>query len=265
MRLDVLLVQKGYFVSRQRAQEAIRRGYVSVNGRIVKKPAFSTPLDAALEVEGPAWRYPSRAGLKLEKAIKLWQLDLSGLTALDVGASAGGFTSCLLQNGVRHVYAVDVGQNQLAQELQKDPRVTVLDKTNIRYLRPEHLADPADLATIDVSFISLRKVFPAVRGLLTPKGQIIALVKPQFETEGRGLNKSGVINNPGIHLEFLPPLINHLQQADFGLEAFDFSPLTGTKGNLEYLAYFKRGISFRDSAAVVKKAIKAGWQYHRGM
>ncbi|NMB01848.1 MAG: TlyA family RNA methyltransferase [Firmicutes bacterium] len=258
-RLDQILVERGLAASRQRAKELVRQGQVVVEGRQLTKPSSVVQVDADVEILGTPLLYPSRAGLKLEKALELFQVDVCGLVALDVGASTGGFTSCLLQAGAKRVYAVDVGQDQLVPELKTDPRVYVFEKTNIRDLTPDKLPSLVDLATIDVSFISLTKVVPAVCQLLNPHSQVIALVKPQFETEGVGLNKHGVILDPKIHLTYLPPLINQLQE-DLGLLDFACSPISGMKGNLEYLAHFRLGAPRLDATEKVCEVIRTGWE-----
>lgn len=259
-RLDQLLVERGLVASRQRAKELILQEQVIVNGEKLSKPSSNVQLDASIEVLGKPLNYPSRAGLKLEKALEVFNVNVKGLIALDVGASTGGFTSCLLKAGASQVYAVDVGQDQLVASLRADPRVFVFEKTNIRDVTPAQLPSLADIATIDVSFISLTKVIPVVQQLLTAHGQVIALIKPQFETEGVGLNKHGVISDPEVHLTYLPPLMNKLQGEDLGLVNFDYSPISGMKGNLEYLAHFKVGATVIDASKLVCGVIQAGWE-----
>lgn len=264
LRLDQLLVERGLVPSRQRAKELIVGGEVWVNGRKVEKPSAKTAVDASLEIVGKTLPYPSRAGLKLEKALQVFAVEVQGKTCLDVGASTGGFTSCLLQAGAGRVYAVDVGQDQLVPELRADRRVLVLEKMDIRDLTPEQLPSLADLATIDVSFISLTKVFPAVCALLKAGADLIALIKPQFETGGAGLNKRGVIRDPEVHLKYLPPLMQRLQAENVGLLGFTFSPITGMEGNLEFLAHFRKGAPVRDAADLVARVIREGWAARQG-
>lgn len=259
MRLDQLLVARGLTPSRQRAKELILQGQVLVEGRTNTKPGTRLSPDAEISIQGVPLAYPSRAGLKLEKALKVFHIDVKGRSALDVGASTGGFTSCLLQAGAKLVIAVDVGQDQLAPGLRSDPRVHVLERTNIRDLTGDQLPAPVDLATVDVSFISLTKVMPAVRSLLTDQGQVVALVKPQFETGGAGLSKHGVILNQDVHLKYLPPLIDQLQEDDLALVGFDYSPITGGRGNLEFLAHFQMGTPAVDAAERVRRTISAAW------
>ena len=264
LRLDQLLVTRELAPSRQRAKELITSGQVLVHGAKVIMPGARVAADARVEILGEPLGYPSRAGLKLEKALQVFDVQVKGKTALDVGASTGGFTSCLLQAGARQVYAVDVGRDQLVPELRSDPRVLVLEKTDIRRLTPEQLPSLADLATIDVSFISLTKVFPQVRALLKPGGDVIALIKPQFETGGVGLSKHGVIRDCAVHLTYLPPLVNELQGQDLGLVGFDVSPISGGKGNLEFLGHFRMGAEPQDAFEQVCAVIREGWTSSQG-
>ncbi|NMA61529.1 MAG: TlyA family RNA methyltransferase [Firmicutes bacterium] len=260
MRLDQHLVQLGLAPSRQRAKELITSGQVYVNGNPISKPSWGVPLGSKLEIKGETLLYPSRAGLKLEEALRVFQINVENLVVLDVGASTGGFTSCLLKHGARKVYAVDVGQDQLAPELRGDQRVVNLEKTNIRDLTLESLGEFVDLVTIDVSFISLRLVFPPVCRLLKPRSQLVALVKPQFETGGKGLNKHGVISDQDVHLKYIPPLIEELQKVGCGLLGFHSSPISGAKGNLEFLAHFQLGQPMQDGTKLVREVIKAAWE-----
>ncbi len=262
-RLDQLLVEKGLSSSRQQAKEAILLGSVYVDGRLITKPSYGVTLDASLEIRGYEFPYASRGGLKLEKALQVFGLNAAGLVAVDVGASTGGFTSCLLQHGVERVYAVDVGVNQLAPELRTDPRVIVMEQTNIRYLQPDQIGESADLAVIDVSFISLTKVFPAVLSLLHSCGQIVALVKPQFEAGRRRVGKGGVVRDPRVHIDVLRTLLRELQVNNVGLLALDFSPITGPAGNIEYLAYFKKGEEKQDVEVLSETVVINAWSYHR--
>lgn len=263
MRLDLALVRRGLVPSRQRAKEVITGGQVFVDGKRITKASSPTPREAEVEIRGPVLAYPSRAGLKLEKALDYFQIDVAGMVALDAGAAAGGFASCLLQRGARRVYAVDVGRDQLVAELRNDRRVIVMENTDIRAVKREDLAEIPDLATVDVSFISLRKIFPALATLLTKQGQVIALIKPQFETGGQGLNKHGVISDVAIHLKFIPALLNDLQRAGFRLEDFSFSPIAGTKGNLEFLALFTAHVNGEDVGDRPINTILSAWEQVR--
>jgi len=264
LRLDQLLVERQLAPSRQRAKELILGGQVLVDGAQAGKPSAKVSRNASLQIVGETLPYPSRAGLKLEKALKVFAVEVAGKVALDVGASTGGFTSCLLRAGARLVYAVDVGQDQLVPELRSDPRVQVWEKKDIRALTAEQLPVPPDLASIDVSFISLTKVLPSVRTLLKPGGDVIALIKPQFETGGVGLSKRGVIRDPQVHLTFLPRLVNELQGEDMGLVGFDVSPISGSEGNLEFLAHFRLGAEVEDASRLVTEVILAAWAAHLG-
>jgi 23S rRNA (cytidine1920-2'-O)/16S rRNA (cytidine1409-2'-O)-methyltransferase len=236
--LDTLLVEQGLVESRERAQSLILAGKVKVDGQVADKPGEKVPSEVEITLE-EALPYVSRGGLKLEEALSRFQLDVSGLICADVGASTGGFTDCLLQHGAAKVYAIDVGYGQLAWELRQDPRVVVLERTNIRYLAS--LAEPIDLATIDVSFISLELVLPPVLNFLKPEGQIIALVKPQFEARREQVGKGGVVKDPEVHRQVLHKVAKVAQ--GLGLRVFGLipSPLLGPAGNVEFFIYLARG------------------------
>jgi len=237
-RLDTLLMERGLVESRERAQGLILAGKVKVDGQVAHKPGKRVPAEVEIALE-EALPYVSRGGLKLEEALNRFQLDLSGLICTDVGASTGGFTDCLLQHGAAKVYAIDVGYGQLAWELRQDPRVVVLERTNIRYL--ESLPEPIDLATIDVSFISLELVLPPVLNFLKPEGQIIALIKPQFEAGREQVGKGGVVKDPEVHRQVLHKVAKVAQ--DLGLRILGLvpSPLLGPAGNVEFLIHLSKG------------------------
>ncbi|MBE3577117.1 MAG: TlyA family RNA methyltransferase [Limnochordales bacterium] len=239
-RLDVALVEAGLLPSREAARRLILAGQVRVDGRIVDKPGTKVAPDSHLEVVGPTNPYVSRGGLKLAAALAAFPVQVAGAVALDVGASTGGFTDCLLQHGARLVYAVDVGWGQLAWKLRQDPRVRVLERTNIRYLKPEALGgERPTLATIDVSFISLRLVLPAVYGLVLPGSAVIPLIKPQFEA-GRGqVGKKGVVRDPQVHREVLLKVGDFARESGFLLRGLIASPILGPEGNREFLAWFE--------------------------
>jgi len=237
-RLDVLLVERGLAESREKAQRLIRAGKVLVNQRVVDKPGAKMPVDAALEVKEPL-PYVSRGGLKLEAALDAFKIDVSGKVAADVGASTGGFTDCLLQRGARRVYAIDVGYGQLAWKLRHDPRVVVMERTNIRYL--ESLPEPVDIATIDVSFISLRLVVPSVLRLLKPRADIVALIKPQFEAGREQVGKGGVVRDPAVHREVLLGLLGFAAQKGLSTRGLIPSPLLGPAGNVEFFVHWTVG------------------------
>jgi len=237
-RLDTLLVERGLAESRERAQSLILAGKVKVEGGVADKPGKRVADEAEITLD-EALPYVSRGGLKLEEALRRFQLDVSGLLCADVGASTGGFTDCLLQHGAAKVYAIDVGYGQLAWELRQDARVVVLERTNIRYL--ESLPEPIDLATIDVSFISLELVLPPVMSLLKPESQIIALVKPQFEAGREEVGKGGVVKDPEVHRQVLHKVAKVAQ--DLGLQLLGLipSPLLGPAGNVEVFIHLSKG------------------------
>ena len=239
-RVDLLLVERGLADTRQKAQAVIMAGQVYSGERRCDKPGLALEEDAPLEVRG-GLRYVSRGGLKLEKALGCFPIDLREKPAADIGASTGGFTDCMLQNGAKKVYAVDVGYGQLAWSIRNDPRVVCLERTNARYLTAEQIPEPLDFASIDVSFISLGLILPALRPLMAEKGQVAALVKPQFEAGKDKVGKKGVVRDPAVHLEVLERFLDHAAQADFTVAGLDFSPIRGPEGNIEYLGFLKAG------------------------
>ncbi len=240
-RLDVLLVERGLEESRQRAQADIMSGIVFVDGRRVDKPGAAVPDGAAVEVRGNTLRYVSRGGLKLEKAMASFPIDLRGAVCGDIGASTGGFTDCMLQNGAARVYAVDVGYGQLAWKLRSDPRVVCLERTNARYLSREQIPEPLDFASIDVSFISLSLILPAAARVLRDGGCVVSLVKPQFEAGREKVGKKGVVRDPAVHREVLERYLVHARDAGFTVLDLTWSPIRGPEGNIEYLGYLKKG------------------------
>lgn len=240
-RLDVLLVEKGLAPSRERAQAQVMEGRVFVDGVLVDKPGAKVKWEAAVEVRGDAVPYASRGGIKLAAALDRFGIEVDGRTALDCGASTGGFTDCLLKRGAKKVYAVDVGYGQIDWRLRRDPRVVCLERTNIRYLTRDRLGECVDMATLDVSFISLTKVWPAVSGLVVAGGDVLSLVKPQFEV-GRGrVGKKGVVRDLALHREVLLDLIRCA--AGLGLAFSDvwYSPIRGPEGNIEFWLHLKNG------------------------
>jgi 23S rRNA (cytidine1920-2'-O)/16S rRNA (cytidine1409-2'-O)-methyltransferase len=234
-RLDLLMVDRGLASDQQQALRLIMAGQVFVAGQRVDKPGTPVPMSAELVMKEPL-AYASRGGLKLEAALDAFFLDVNGWTAADVGASTGGFTDCLLQRGARHVYAIDVGYGQLAWKLQQDPRVTIMDRTNARHV--ERLAEPVDLATIDVSFISLRLILPVAVGWLKEQAHIVALIKPQFEASPKQVEKGGVVRDPEVHRAVLYDLVSWAASQDLGLVGLIRSPITGPAGNVEFLAHW---------------------------
>ena len=240
-RLDVLLTERGLAESRQKAQAVIMAGQVYSGERRLDKAGLALEEDAPLEIRGQTLRYVSRGGLKLEKAMAAFPITLAGKTAADIGASTGGFTDCMLQNGAARVYAVDVGYGQLAWSIRNDPRVVCLERTNARYLTAEQIPEPLDFASIDVSFISLGLILPALRPLLREEGEVAALVKPQFEAGREKVGKKGVVRDPAVHLEVLEQFLRHAALADFSVKGLNFSPIRGPEGNIEYLGYLRTG------------------------
>lgn len=258
LRLDRLLVQRGLVESRERAQALILAGDVRVDGAVVTKPAQLVPEDAEVEVGPGSLPYVSRGGLKLQHALDTFGIDVRGLVAIDVGASTGGFTDCLLQRGAARVYAIDVGYGQLAWKLRQDPRVVVLERTNIRYL--ERLPDGAlaDLATVDVSFISLTKVLPAVLRLLKPDGFIIALVKPQFEAGPQRVGRGGVVRDPAVHRDVLRQIVSWAREHGLVVRGLTRSPILGPAGNVEFLLWLDRRLDVPgiDVAQAIDEAVR---------
>ncbi|MFQ5593683.1 MAG: TlyA family RNA methyltransferase [Anaerolineae bacterium] len=233
-RLDVLLVERGLAESRNRAQQLIRAGQVLLDDRVHDKPGMEVPVDAAIRIR-ERLPYVGRGGLKLAAALDAFDIDVSGLVAADVGASTGGFTDCLLQRGAAKVYAIDVGYGQLAWSLRQDERVIVMERTNVRYL--EELPEQADLATIDVSFISLRLVLPRVVGWLKPAGHIIPLIKPQFEAGPEDVGKGGIVRDHDVHRRVLHRILTFAEGQGLRLRDLIPSPITGAEGNVEFLAW----------------------------
>lgn len=237
-RLDRLLVERGLAKSRAQAQRLIMAGRVRIGTEVVDKPGRRVPVGAPVEVVARP-RFVSRGGEKLEAALDRFGLDVRGWVAADVGASTGGFTDCLLQRGAARVYAIDVGYGQLAWRLRNDPRVIVMERTNARYL--ERLPEPVDLVTVDVSFISLRLILPRAVGWLRPEGQVIALIKPQFEAGRREVRKGGIVRDPVVHRAVLERVLTNAADLGLGLQGLMPSPLLGPAGNVEFLAWWRLG------------------------
>lgn len=253
-RLDQKVFELGFAESREKAKALIMAGSVYVNGQRELKPGAAVAEDADIEFRGEKLRYVSRGGLKLEKALDSFGIQPQDYNCVDCGASTGGFTDCLLQRGAKHVWAVDVGYGQLAWSIRQDERVTVMERTNARTLTPEMLGDTMDLAVMDMSFISLRLVLPAVHSLLKDGGQVACLVKPQFEAGREKVGKKGVVRDPAVHLEVLERFVADARELGFGVKHMDFSPVRGPEGNIEYLAHLiKDGESEDiDCAAIVR-------------
>ena len=236
-RLDVLLVSLGLAESRAKAQATIMAGEVYVNGQKADKSGMEVGITSNVEVRGSACPYVSRGGLKLEKALRNFGVDPTGYVCSDSGASTGGFTDCLLQQGASKVFAIDVGYGQLAWKIRNDPRVVVMERTNIRYVTPEDLGQPLDLSVIDVSFISLSLVLPVVKTLLKPTGQVLCLIKPQFEAGRDKVGKKGVVRDAAVHEEVLQNFITLAKSLGFTIRNLTFSPVKGPEGNIEFLAH----------------------------
>ena len=239
-RLDVAVFEGGYAPSREKAKAIIMAGQVYVNNQKVDKAGFELKEGDKLEVRGKTLKYVSRGGLKLEKAMQTFPITLEGKVCADIGASTGGFTDCMLQNGAAKVYAVDVGYGQLDWRLRSDPRVVCLERTNARYLTREEIPEELAFASIDVSFISLKLIFPALYGLLREDGEIACLIKPQFEAGREKVGKKGVVRDPKVHLEVLENFLTHAKENDFTVLGITYSPIRGPEGNIEYLGYLRK-------------------------
>ena len=236
-RLDVLLTEQGYADSRSKAQAIIMSGQVYVNGQKADKPGVSYEETVELEVRGAVCPYVSRGGLKLEKALRDFGVKPVDYVCSDSGASTGGFTDCLLQQGARKVFAIDVGYGQLDWKIRSDERVVVMERTNIRYVKPEDLGEPLDLSVIDVSFIGLEIVLPTIKTLLKPNGQVLCLIKPQFEAGKENVGKKGVVRDPKIHKMVLDNFVSLVDSLNFKILGLTFSPVKGPEGNIEFLAH----------------------------
>lgn len=242
-RLDILLVSNGLAPSREKAKAMIMAGDVFVDGNREDKAGTMFPLTAAIEVKGKKLKYVSRGGLKLEKAVNEFGIELSKKVCMDVGSSTGGFTDCMLQNGAAKVYAVDVGTNQLAWELRQDERVISMEKTNIRYVKPEDIGELLDFVSIDVAFISLTKVLEPVKAMMKPGALLVCLIKPQFEAGREKVGKKGVVRDKAVHLEVVETILNYVKEIGFEILDLTFSPIKGPEGNIEYLLYLSNGQS----------------------
>lgn len=240
MRLDLAVVNGGYAESREKAKALIMAGTVYVNNQKCDKAGTTVKPDDIIEVRGGTLKYVSRGGLKLEKAVNSFGIKLDGCICADIGASTGGFTDCMLQNGAKKVYAVDVGYGQLDWRLRSDARVVCMERTNARYLTHEQIPDELDFASVDVSFISLKLILPALAGLLKPDGHAVCLVKPQFEAGREKVGKKGVVRDPAVHLEVLEHFLEHAKESRFTVLGLTYSPIRGPEGNIEYLGYLSR-------------------------
>lgn len=246
-RLDILLVEKGIFQSRERAKASIMAGEIFVNGQRIDKCGQKIKKSSNIEFKGEKLPFVSRGGLKLQKAVKEFNIDLKGKVCLDIGASTGGFTDCMLQNGVKKVFSIDVGYGQFAWKLRIDDRVVCMERTNIRYVTPEDIGEYADFASIDVSFISLKKVIPVVVNLLKENGKVMALIKPQFEAGREKVGKNGVVREKSTHIDVISEIITFLRKNNLKIISLSYSPIKGPKGNIEYLVYFTKQNNFHES------------------
>lgn len=256
-RLDIILVNRGFFQSRERAKGAIMAGIVYVDGQRVDKAGTGIREDAEIFVKEDACPYVSRGGLKLAKAVEAFRLDLTGLVAVDIGASTGGFTDCMLQKGAGKVYTIDVGYGQLDWKLRNDPRVVNMEKVNVRYLDTGKIAEKADFITIDVSFISLKLVFPVAAELLSRGGNLVCLVKPQFEAGREQVGKKGIVRDKAVHKEVIANVIRYGETSGLYPHGLDFSPMTGVKGNIEYLLLFNKHETETDYRPVIESVVNA--------
>jgi 23S rRNA (cytidine1920-2'-O)/16S rRNA (cytidine1409-2'-O)-methyltransferase len=242
-RLDLLLTKNGLARSREQAKIMIMEGRVFVDNNREDKPGMKFDIDSEIKVTGQDMPYVSRGGYKLEKAVKDFGLDFTGMTCMDIGASTGGFTDCMLQNGASKVYAVDVGYGQFAWKLRTDPRVVCMEKTNIRYVQPEDIDDKIDFASCDVSFISLELILEPVWHLLSAKAKMVCLIKPQFEAGRDRVGKKGVVRDPAVHADVIMKVTEYACNHGFSLKGLDYSPIKGPEGNIEYLMYIEKNDS----------------------
>lgn len=256
IRIDQLLVEKGFFETREKAKRAIMAGLVYTEDRRLEKPGEKVPKSLPVAVKGDPMPYVSRGGFKLEKALKAFGLSVKGKIFLDVGASTGGFTDCALQNGAKLSYAVDVGYNQLAWKLRTDPRVVVMERTNFRYMKPEDLRyGMAEFAAIDVSFISLEKILPPLKAMLVPDSDVVALIKPQFEAGKESVGKKGIVRDPAVHEKVIRDIVRFARSEGYGPRGLTFSPITGGDGNIEFLLHLKWPCPDPDAADLPDSAI----------
>lgn len=256
-RLDVLLVNKGLASSREKAKTMIMEGLVFIKGNREDKPGSMFPEESVIEIKGEKLKYVSRGGLKLEKAMSVFPIDLTDAVCMDIGASTGGFTDCMLQNGASYVFSIDVGYGQLDYKLRSDDRVCCMEKTNFRYVTPEDIGREVDFASVDVSFISLDKILKPAYDILREDAQMVCLIKPQFEAGKEKVGKKGVVRDPEVHLEVIQKVVEFATQTGFCIKGLDFSPIKGPEGNIEYLLYISKSneaSNIIDAKSVVKSA-----------
>ncbi len=260
VRLDVALVEGGFAESREKAKRLIMAGIVYVNNQKSDKAGNTVKPDDVIEVRGQALKYVSRGGLKLEKAMEVFPIDLSGFICADIGASTGGFTDCMLQNGASKVYAIDVGYGQLDWKLRTDERVVNLERTNFRYVTREQIPEELDFASVDVSFISLSLILPVMRTLLKNGGSAVCLIKPQFEAGKENVGKKGVVREKSVHIAVINKIIGLLEENKFSLLGLDFSPVKGPEGNIEYLCYIRKEDDFKIGDFSAEEVVEKSYQ-----
>lgn len=258
-RLDLILVNRGLASSREKAKALIMSGDVFVKGQREDKAGTMFDSQVQIEIKGQQLKYVSRGGLKLEKAIEVWNPDLDNMTCMDVGSSTGGFTDCMLQNGAKKVYAIDVGTNQLAWKLRSDERVVSMEKTNIRYVTPEDIGELVDFVSIDVAFISLTKVLLPVISLMKDGGRIVCLIKPQFEAGREKVGKKGVVRDPAVHEEVVDMILDYVSALCFNILGIEYSPVRGPEGNIEYLLYMEKKEGFTMDSELLDEWRKQGF------
>lgn len=254
-RLDVSLVNRRLADTREKAKAIIMSGNVFVNGQREDKAGSMFDVTSQIEIRGVVMKYVSRGGLKLEKAVDCFGVILEGFTCMDVGSSTGGFTDCMLQNGAVKVFAVDVGHGQLDWKLRQDERVVCMEKTNIRYVTPEDIGEHIDFSSIDVSFISLTKVLLPVKNILKPEGEVVCLIKPQFEAGREKVGKKGVVRDKAVHEEVINMVCDYASSIGFGLLHLEFSPIKGPEGNIEYLLHLKNNSDINDVTAIITETV----------
>lgn len=255
-RLDFLIFDRGLAESREKAKAIIMAGGVYVNGQKYDKPGTMLPPDAPIEMRAAPPPYVSRGGLKLEKALRVFPIDLKGRTAMDIGASTGGFTDCMLQNGARKVYSIDVGYGQFAWKLRTDPRVVCLERTNVRYLSKEQVPEPVDFFCVDVSFISLRLVLPVARNFLKEGGRAVCLIKPQFEAGREKVGKKGVVRDQETHVQVIRQIVGFVLENGFSVLGLTYSPVKGPEGNIEYLLFLQKSLSPSDFSPDIERLVE---------
>lgn len=263
MRIDEYLAKNALVPSRERAKALILNGNISVNGNTVTKPSFQVNGDEIIEITGEQLRYAGRGGLKLEKAIGVFGIDLHRKICADLGASTGGFTDCMLQNGAERVYAVDVGHGQLSPKLLKDSRVIDMEGLNVRTLSPDDIGGKVDLVCCDLSFISLKLVIPNIAAVLKPNGEAVLLIKPQFECGREGLGKNGIVRSPKIHIRVIEDIISELQLSGLTADMLDYSPICGGSGNIEYLVHAAFTGNVKEISCNAAETVKNSFSYFR--